>query len=81
MTLSSKHFPTPATLLEPHFTPPQLAQPWGFSARFVRELFRDEPGVIRVDRPEEMHKRSYTTMRIPESVAARVYARLTGQNN
>lgn len=60
-----------------HYSPIQLAELWGFSAQFVRELFRDEPGVILIDRPEQMHKRGYATMRIPEFVAARVYGRLT----
>ena len=50
------------------FPPTELAGLWGFSGRFVRELFRDEPGVIIIDRPEQMHKRGYATMRIPESV-------------
>jgi len=29
-----------------------------------------------IDHPEAMHKRGYAVMRIPESVAERVYARL-----
>jgi hypothetical protein len=66
-------------MLERHFTPQELADPWGFSERFVRELFRNEEGVIIIDRPEQMHKRGYATMRIPESVASRVYARLTSR--
>jgi len=64
-------------MTERHYTPTQLAMLWGFSGRFVRELFRDEPGVIVIDRPEQMHKRGYATMRIPESIASRVYSRLT----
>ena len=67
----------PTTLTERHFSPTELAALWGFSGRFVRELFRDEPGVILIDRPEQMHKRGYATMRIPESIAGRVYVRLT----
>ena len=43
--------------IEPHYTPQELAEPWGFSARFIRELFEDEPGVLIIDRPERMHKR------------------------
>lgn len=63
-------------LFEKHFTPQQIAALWGRSARFIRELFQDEPGVQKVDRPEMMHKRSYTSIRIPESVMIRVGIRL-----
>jgi hypothetical protein len=62
--------------LERHFTPTELAKLWGFSADVVRELFIDEPGVLKIDRPERLHKRGYTSLRIPESVAIRVHARL-----
>jgi hypothetical protein len=62
--------------LERHYTPAELAELWGFSVDYVRELFRNEDGVLVVDRPEKMHKRRYTILRIPESVARRVHARL-----
>ena len=64
-------------LIEKHFAPTELAEAWGFSARFIRELFCKEQGVVLIDRPEKLHKRSYVSMRIPESVANRVYGRLT----
>lgn len=67
------------TMTEQHYSPVQLAKLWGFSARFVRELFRDEHGVIFIDRAEQMHKRGYLTMRIPESVAGLVYTRRTSR--
>jgi hypothetical protein len=38
----------------------------------VRHLFRRQTGVLLIERPERMHKRRYTTMRIPRSVAVRV---------
>jgi len=63
-------------LFEKHFTPQQIAVLWGRSARFIRELFQDEPGVQKVDRPERMHKRCYSSIRIPESVVIRVGLRL-----
>jgi hypothetical protein len=62
--------------LEQHYTPAELAKLWGLSPPFILETFRDEPGVLKVDRPEEMHKRSYCTLRIPRSVAHRVHCRL-----
>jgi hypothetical protein len=62
---------------EQHFKPDELAELWGVSGDTIRRLFRDVPGVLVIDRPEKMHKRSYSTMRIPESVARRVYERLS----
>jgi hypothetical protein len=61
---------------ERHFSPSQLAELWELSPDFIRERFRGEPGVIRIDRPETCHKRGYSTIRIPKSVAARVHAQL-----
>jgi hypothetical protein len=63
-------------LFEKHFTPQQIATLWGRSDQFIRELFQDEPDVQKVDRPERMHKRGYTSIRIPESVVIRVGLRL-----
>jgi hypothetical protein len=61
---------------EQHMSPAELGKLWGLSARFIRDLFRDEKGVLLIDRPEKMHKRGYSTIRIPSSVAARVHLRL-----
>ena len=66
-------------MLEQHYTPVQLAKRWGLSDDAVRRLFRGEEGVIAIDRPEKMHKRGYATLRIPESVAERVYSRLVSK--
>ena len=63
-------------LFEKHYSPQQIAALWGRSGRFIRELFQDEPGVQKVDRPEQMYKRGYSSIRIPESVMVRVGLRL-----
>jgi hypothetical protein len=61
-----------------------LAEHW-FSDQFIRDLFKNEPGVIRVLRPERSNgrkggfKRESESMRIPESVARRVYDRLVSK--
>ena len=60
---------------ELHFKPGQLAKLWGFHPDKVREWFRGEAGVLIEDRPEKFHKRGYCSMRIPASVARRVYER------
>jgi hypothetical protein len=59
--------------LEYHYKPVELAKQWGFSDDFIRDLFKNEPGVLVVNHPETLHKRGYTALRIPASVAERVY--------
>ncbi len=63
------------SITEQHFKPKQLAELWGFSTDTIRSWFESEPGILVEHRPEQMHKRSYKSMRIPESVARRVYER------
>lgn len=62
---------------EKHFAPTEIAELWGVSPDLVRDLFRKEPGVLRLERPGTRFKRSYSTLRIPESVLDRVYTRLS----
>lgn len=60
---------------EQHYSPIQLAKLWGVSHDTIQRLFQDEPGVFALERPEQMNKRRYTSMRIPASIATRVYER------
>jgi hypothetical protein len=61
-----------------HFSPNDLAKAWGISAELVRQLFRTEPGVLRLGEQKQQAKtRSYVTLRIPKSVAERVHKRLS----
>jgi hypothetical protein len=62
---------------EKHFSPSDLAKAWGVSAETVRQIFREEPGVLRLGANDGKHARSYVTLRIPQSVAVRVHARLS----
>lgn len=62
-------------MLEQHYTMGKLSKMWGFSAHTIREWFEDEPGCLVIHHPEKMHKRGYTSIRVPHSVAERVYAR------
>lgn len=66
---------------EQHYTPKQLAELWGFSVDTIRTLFESESCVLIIKRPERMHKRVYTTMKIPASVAARVHAKYTERHS
>jgi len=61
--------------LEQHYRPAELAKLTGLSTDTIRDLFRDEPGVLIIDRPETTHKRGYSSMRIPASIAERVLGR------
>jgi hypothetical protein len=62
--------------IEQHYTPEEIAERWRVSGNTVRRTFRNEPGVLLIDRPEQLHKRGYKTMRIPASVVDRVHRKL-----
>jgi len=64
--------------LEKHYTPQELAKLWGFSPETIRNLFSSTPGVLKVARPPRRFKRSYISLRIPESVAQKRHAELHG---
>ena len=62
--------------IERHYTPEEIAERWHVSGNTVRHTFRDEPGILRIKRPEQLHKRGYQSMRIPASVVDRVHRKL-----
>ena len=66
--------------LERHFSAQELGESWGISPAKVRRLFKEEAGVVLIGTPSRRLgrklKRAYFTMRIPESVAVRVYERM-----
>ena len=61
-----------------HFTVQELAASLKYSRRTVQRIMEKEPGVVRLGE-ERPGKRRHFTLRIPASVARRVYLRLTGQ--
>lgn len=68
---------------ERFLTVAEVAAMWGLSAVSVRRIFLREPGVLVIGRREEQakaRKRVYRTLRIPESVLARVRQRLANGN-
>jgi hypothetical protein len=71
----------PGIAFERHFSAQYVADLWGFSVDKIRELFRDEPGVILEGSQESRYRRGYTNMRISESAIRRVYAKLTSRGN
>ena len=66
---------TPA-FTERHYTVDEVSEMWSLSRDSVRRLFLSEPDVPKIARPANRYKRSYVTMRIPESVLNRVYRRM-----
>jgi hypothetical protein len=68
-----------AAIGERFLTVAEVAAMWGLSSVSVRRIFLQEPGVLVIGRREEqsrVRKRVYRTLRIPESVVARVRQRL-----
>lgn len=61
---------------ERHYSVKELAELWNLSDRTVRRMFVHEPGVLEWGTGETRMKRGYKTLRIPESVAQRVYGKL-----
>jgi len=66
----------PAAIGERHYTVAEIAQGWKLSPDKVRRLFENEAGVLVLENPGAFSRRRYRTLRIPESVAERVYRRL-----
>jgi hypothetical protein len=66
---------------ERHYPSIHWARLWGFSAKTVREWFRDEcgPGILRQPNIGRRSTRDYTTIMISASAAARIYARRTAK--
>jgi|HubBroStandDraft_1064217.scaffolds.fasta_scaffold34954_4 hypothetical protein len=64
-------------LNELHYTPEELAKSRKLHVATIRKLFVDEEGVIRLGHTARRGKRQYFTLRIPHSVALRVFARMT----
>ena len=75
----STHIALPE-ILERHFSVQTLAELWGLSTDAIRDLFENEPGVLTIGARTSGRKRRYVTLRIPESIAARVYRRLADSN-
>jgi hypothetical protein len=64
-------------MAEKHYTPTELAEMWGVSVQTVRELFKDEDGVLKIGSDGTRNRRAYKTLRIPHSVAERVHTKLS----
>jgi hypothetical protein len=59
--------------LERHFSVAEVAALWKLSDDAVRDIFRNENGVLAIGTAGARGKRRYVTLRIPQSVLERVY--------
>jgi hypothetical protein len=68
---------------ERHYPVSYWAGLWGFSAKTVRDWFRDEygAGILRQPNVGRRLTRDYTTITVSPSAAARVYTKRTGQES
>jgi hypothetical protein len=64
----------PTPFEERHYTIAELAEMWKFSTEFVRQIVRGEPGVTEWVR-QQPGRRRYSVIRVPQSVAERLYRR------
>ena len=49
-------------MTEKHWSVAEVADQWGISTDLVRDIFKDEDGVLIVERPGTRTKRSYSTV-------------------
>lgn len=70
------------TPTEKHYAPNEIAELWNLDAKVIRNMFREEEGVVKIGNPKSTYrKRAHTTLRIPESVMQRVHRRLQVKSN
>jgi hypothetical protein len=60
---------------ERHYSISELAEIWNLSRDSINRLLLKEPGVLIFKNPRRGH-RTYRTIRIPHSVAERIYRRM-----
>jgi hypothetical protein len=62
-----------AQIFERHFSPRTLSEIWGYSEDTIIRWFEDVPGVLKSGSDGTRGKRRKITLKIPESIATRVY--------
>jgi hypothetical protein len=70
--------PAISASVERHYSPAEIAEMWNLSSDKVRKLFEREAGVLVIRNEERQYsRRSYKTLRIPQSVLERVHRRMS----
>jgi len=72
----SSAWPQPVTV-DQHYSPQFYAELWGTSVSTVVRWFQDLEGVLKLSKPSKNGKRTRVELRIPFSVAMRVYRERT----
>lgn len=75
-TQTERNHRSPHPALERHYSIQEIAATWGLSTQTVTKYFADEPGVLKHCNTQTRKRRTYTTLRVPESVVIRVHTRL-----
>ena len=65
--------------LERHYTAAEVAALWQVSQDTVRNLFRNTIGVLKIAQPARRGKRTYVSIRIPESILLKRHNELHGK--
>ncbi len=60
-------------VVDPHYSPQFYAELWGLSVSTAVRWFQDQDGVLKLGRSGKNGKRGRVELRIPFSVAMRVY--------
>jgi hypothetical protein len=70
-----------ADFLERHYTIAELAKAWKMGYNTLKPWFMEEPGVIKYGaaKLKKGRRRTHVSLRVPESVARRVYRKITGK--
>jgi hypothetical protein len=65
--------PPQAVVIDQHYSPQFYAELWGLSSSTVIRWFQDREGVLKFSQPVKQGKRVRVELRIPFSLAMRVY--------
>jgi hypothetical protein len=65
-------------VIDQHYSPQFYAELWGMSPSTVIRWFQDMEGVLKLSQPSRNGKRSRVELRIPFSLAMKVYHEHTG---
>ena len=72
--------PPQPVVIDQHYSPQFYAELWGMSPSTVIRWFQDMEGVLKLSMPARNGRRSRVELRIPFSVAMKVYREHTGQS-
>jgi hypothetical protein len=67
-------------VIDQHFSPQFYAELWGMSPSTVIRWFQDMEGVLKLSLPARNGRRSRVELRIPFSLAMKVYREHSGQS-